>query len=326
MSPNTFIVESNLSQDYERDAWILDTAATSHFYSNKNLLRNFRPVKNLTMSVAVGGVRCDIKGIGTVRMIFENNGIKAERTNVYSPQQNGVAERCNYTAVDAIKVMLNSSGLSKGFWAEALLCHTYVWNRVCHGNQSLTPFEFCSGHKPSVKHLKAFGSTAYADVPKQLRKKFDMRAKKGIMVGYALKTRRYRISLPNERKIVQTINVSFDEDNMLEPNSSGAVLDPNKRTINVSSNSEFDTESEEESEHLCIPRTQNSQSSEQEGASNNTKTSEKVIWEKKAVPRKDRSETDIYYYIQGSKDRFHCYEDIEEYCKTHNLEYDQSSI
>ncbi|GBO41516.1 hypothetical protein AVEN_51867-1 [Araneus ventricosus] len=73
-SPNTFIAESNLSQDYERDAWILDTAATSHFCSKKSLLRNFRPVKNLTMSVAVGGVRCDIKGIGTVRMIFENNG------------------------------------------------------------------------------------------------------------------------------------------------------------------------------------------------------------------------------------------------------------
>ncbi|GBM94824.1 Retrovirus-related Pol polyprotein from transposon TNT 1-94, partial [Araneus ventricosus] len=576
-SPNTFIAESNLSQDYERDAWILDTAATSHFCSKKSLLRNFRPVKNLTMSVAVGGVRCDIKGIGTVRMIFENNGeletvdllnvlysprlrrnlisgslidqagstfsckkgqinvyskdghklftakklnglfcvnprievnrnsngknvkgnsrfesvnkikskiqnfstfnvnnlrtwhnrmchineryiiqtsmnkcvkglpelkhsdfkcepcklaksrcksfkpigkirsskplellhmdlcgpfpdvaigghryflsiiddfsrkvttyplkektevfkhfsnyqkraerflnskvinvrtdnglefchsefqsylddlgIKAERTNVYSPQQNGVAERYNYTAVDAIKVMLNSSGLSKGFWAEALLCHTYVWNRVCHSNQSLTPFELYSGHKPSVKHLKAFGSAAYAGVPKQLRKKFDMRAKKGIMVGYALKTRGYRIWLPNERKIVETINVSFDEDNMLEPNGSGAVLDPNKRTINVSSNSEFDTESEEESEHLSIPRTPKSQSSEQEGASNNSKTSEKVIWERKAVPRKDRSRTDIYYYIQGSKDRFHCYKDIEEYCKTHNLEYDKA--
>ncbi|GBL59411.1 Copia protein [Araneus ventricosus] len=522
-SPNTFIAESNLNQDYERDAWILDTAATSHFCSKKSLLRNFRPVKNLTMSVAVGGVRCDIKGIGTVRMIFENNakklngqfcvnprievnrnsngknvkgnsrfesvnkikskiqnfstfnvnnlrtwhnrmchineryiiqtsknkcvkglpelkhsdfkcepcklaksrcksfkpigkirsskplellhmdlcgpfpdvaigghryflsiiddfsrkvttypikektevfkhfsnyqkraerflnskvinvrtdnglefchaefqsylddlGIKAERTNVYSPQQNGVAERYNYTAVDAIKVMLNSSGLSKGFWAEALLCHTYVWNRVCHSNQSLTPFELYSGHKPSVKHLKAFGSTAYAGVPKQLRKKFDMRAKKGIMVGYALKTRGYRIWLPNERKIVETINVSFDEDNMLEPNSSGAVLDPNKKIINVSSNSEFDTESEEESEHLSIPRTPKTQSSEQEGASNNSKTSEKVIWERKAVPRKDRSRTDIYY-IQGSKDRFHCYKDIEEYCKIHNLEYDKA--
>ncbi|GBN24619.1 hypothetical protein AVEN_249590-1 [Araneus ventricosus] len=133
----------------------------------------------------------------------------------------------------------------------------------------------------------------------------DMRAKKGIMVGYALKTREYRTWLPNERKIVETINVSFDEDNTLEPNISGAVLDPNKKIINVSSNSE----SEEESEHLSIPRTQKSQSSEQVGASNNSKTSEKVIWERKAVPLKDRSRTDIYYYVQGSKVR-NCYKDI----------------
>ncbi|GBN73726.1 hypothetical protein AVEN_223745-1 [Araneus ventricosus] len=63
-------------------------------------------------------------------------------------------------------------------------------------------------------YLKAFGSTAYAGVPKQLGKKFDMRAKRdnGIM------PKKPRIShlLPNnERKIVETINVPFDEDNML---------------------------------------------------------------------------------------------------------------
>ncbi|GBN24616.1 hypothetical protein AVEN_249587-1 [Araneus ventricosus] len=71
---NNSIAESNLSQGYEKDSWILDTAATSHFCNNKNLLRNFRPVKNTIMSVAVGGVRCDIEGTGTVRMIFRNNG------------------------------------------------------------------------------------------------------------------------------------------------------------------------------------------------------------------------------------------------------------
>ncbi|GBL79435.1 hypothetical protein AVEN_153880-1 [Araneus ventricosus] len=144
------------------------------------------------------------------------------------------------------------------------------------------------------------------------------------MVGYALNTRGYRIWLPNEGKIVETINVSFDEDNTLEPNNSGAVLDPNKKTIHVSSNSEFDTESEEESEHLSIPRTQKSRSSEQVGASNNSKTSEKVIWERKAVPRKDRSRIDFCYYVQGLKVRFHCYKDIDENCKTHNLEYDKA--
>ncbi|KAF8795519.1 Retrovirus-related Pol polyprotein like [Argiope bruennichi] len=197
---------------------------------------------------------------------LDDLGIKAERTNAYSPQQNGVAERYNTTAVDGIKVLLNTSGLTKGFWAEALLCHSYVWNRVCHGNQILTPFELYGGRKPSVNHLKTFGCTAYLGVPKQLRKKFDMRAKKGIMLGYALRTRGYRIWLPNERKIIETINVSFDDDRVQEPKSSGAKLDPRKKSIE--SSSESSTESEEESEQPVIPSTPKPDISEREGTSN----------------------------------------------------------
>ncbi|GFX38700.1 retrovirus-related Pol polyprotein from transposon TNT 1-94 [Trichonephila clavipes] len=62
------------------------------------------------------------------------------------------------------------------------------------------------GRKPSVLHLKPFGCLAYAGVPKQIRKKFDMRAKMGIMMGYAQRTKGYRIWLIDENKLVETIN------------------------------------------------------------------------------------------------------------------------
>ncbi|GFY16425.1 retrovirus-related Pol polyprotein from transposon RE1 [Trichonephila clavipes] len=65
--------------------------------------------------------------------------------------------------------------------------------------------------KPSVLHLKPFGCLAYAGVPKQIRKKFDMHAKMGIMMGYAQRTKGYRIWLIDENKLVETINVRFDE-------------------------------------------------------------------------------------------------------------------
>ncbi|GFT21238.1 retrovirus-related Pol polyprotein from transposon TNT 1-94 [Trichonephila clavipes] len=69
-----------------------------------------------------------------------------------------------------------------------------------------------SGRKPSVLHLKPFGCLAYAGVSKQIRKKkFDMRAKMGIMMGYAQRTKGYRIWLIDENKLVETINVRFDE-------------------------------------------------------------------------------------------------------------------
>ncbi|GBM61317.1 hypothetical protein AVEN_9589-1 [Araneus ventricosus] len=48
-----------LSQEYEI-SWILNTAAIYHFCGIQNLLKDYRPVKNTTMLVAVRGIFCDI--------------------------------------------------------------------------------------------------------------------------------------------------------------------------------------------------------------------------------------------------------------------------
>ncbi|GFU87316.1 retrovirus-related Pol polyprotein from transposon TNT 1-94 [Trichonephila clavipes] len=106
-------------------------------------------------------------------------GIKHEVTNSYTPEMNGVAERFNLTALDGIKTLFKSSEVPHKFWGEALLCFTYAWNRICHKDSNKTPFEKYSGRKPSVLHLKPFGCLAYAD----------------------------------ENKLVETINVRFDENN-----------------------------------------------------------------------------------------------------------------
>lgn len=235
---------------------------------------------------------------------LEDQGIKAERTNIYSPEQNGVSERYNLTAMDAVKAMLNDAGLSNGFWAEALLCFTYVWNRVCHGNNSQTPFERYSGRKPSVKHLKSFGSTAYVGIPKQLRNKLAMRAKKGIMVGYAQQTRGYRIWLPAEKKVLETMNVTFDEVLKREPNSesSGAKLDPTPKFKYVYPKEETsDSDSENEDPKFSPLK--------------------EIKFTRVEVPRKDKSRTDIYYYPEGSTKRLRSKREVEEYCDANNIIY-----
>ncbi|GFQ95450.1 retrovirus-related Pol polyprotein from transposon TNT 1-94 [Trichonephila clavata] len=138
-------------------------------------------------------------------------GIKHEVTNPYTPEMNGVAERYNLNAIYDIKALLKSSEILHKFWGEALLCFTYAWNRICHKDSNTAPFEKYSGRKPSILHLKPFGWLAYAAVPKQIRKKFDMRAKIGFLMGYAQRTKGYRIWLIEENKLVETINVRFDE-------------------------------------------------------------------------------------------------------------------
>ncbi|GBO10569.1 Retrovirus-related Pol polyprotein from transposon TNT 1-94 [Araneus ventricosus] len=94
-------------------------------------------------------------------------GIKHERTNIYTPQQNGVSERFNYTAVDGINVLLKDSGLGQGFWSEALLHFVYTWNRICHLNQCKTPFElygqgsYCIYDSKIQEFLRVFSGVHY---------------------------------------------------------------------------------------------------------------------------------------------------------------------
>eukprot|EP00253_Pinus_taeda_P006706 PITA_06706 len=53
------------------------------------------------------------------------------------------------------------------FWADAVLCVAYIKNR-CPSSpiRNKTPYELWYGHVPSVKHLRIFGSTCYALIPK----------------------------------------------------------------------------------------------------------------------------------------------------------------
>ena len=51
----------------------------------------------------------------------EEHGIIHERTPPYSPESNGIAERKNSTVTDLVNSMLDTTGLSKVWWGEAVL-------------------------------------------------------------------------------------------------------------------------------------------------------------------------------------------------------------
>jgi transposase InsO family protein len=57
-------------------------------------------------------------------------GIVLQKTNPYSSQENGVAERLNRTLVERARAMLESSGLGKEFWAKAVNTANYVRNQT----------------------------------------------------------------------------------------------------------------------------------------------------------------------------------------------------
>ncbi|GFW92242.1 retrovirus-related Pol polyprotein from transposon TNT 1-94 [Trichonephila clavipes] len=256
-------------------------------------------------------------------------GIKHEVTNSYTPEMNGVAERFNLTALDGIKTLLKSSEVPHKFWGEALLCFTYAWNRICHKDSNKTPFEKYSGRKPSVLHLKPFGCLAYAGVPKQIRKKFDMRAKIGIMMGYAQRTKGYRIWLIDENKLVETINVRFDE------NKRGINF-RQKVNCNLGYNSNlpdyYDDEDDSDrvkdsltSRLVSKTSTETPSTSEKPDVSSDNHSlipCTEVKWIRN-IGRKVTG-SNVYYSIEGKATRLKSFNEIEKYCKRHNIEYDPS--
>ncbi|GFY70200.1 retrovirus-related Pol polyprotein from transposon TNT 1-94 [Trichonephila inaurata madagascariensis] len=132
---------------------------------------------------------------------------------------NGVAERLNQTIVDRARTLLHQSNIGKSFWPEAVLFFVYAWNKLCHGDQTKTPFELYTGVKQSIRPFKKFCSTVYVGIPRPQQNKLDPKAKKGILVGYGYHTH------TEEDKVVESCNVSFSQ---IDQNSSdsGAMLVP----------------------------------------------------------------------------------------------------
>ncbi|GBM93549.1 Retrovirus-related Pol polyprotein from transposon TNT 1-94 [Araneus ventricosus] len=315
-----------------------DFSKKTSIYSLKEKSEVFRVFKNHVSRVErfIGKkVKCIRTDNGSeftndnLKTFCADNGIKHEFTNIYTPEQNGVAERYNQTALDCSRCMLADSGLDNKFWPYAILCFLYVWNRICHKNQVKTPFELFGGYKPSVRHLKAFGASAYLGLPRQLRSsKLGPKAKKGILIGYAFRTKGYRIWFPDMDKVIETINVSFCEEDRGVKSCSGAVMgtnnvgeskDYNMVTIRSSLPSGYNLDSDSDSD--CI-KTSKVLTPEQESGSPKVKC---VEWIRKAVPRKDGSRTDIYYYEKGCNTRIRSV-DTKKYCEDRNIEYIPSAF
>ena len=62
------------------------------------------------------------------KKFFREAGINMETTIVYTPEQNGIAERKNKTIVEASHAMLCDQGLLKFLWGEAANTVLYIQN------------------------------------------------------------------------------------------------------------------------------------------------------------------------------------------------------
>ena len=191
-----------------------------YFMKQKNeVLQKFKEFEALVTSESgerIGKLRSDNGGEYVSKefeQYLQSRGIHHETTVVYTPEQNGVAERKNRTLVESARSMLCHAGLPRCYWAEAIATAAHVGNRIPTSavKETRTPFERWYGRKPDLRHLKVFGCMAYAHVPDEKRQKLDKKAVKLRFVGYDSQSKGYRLFDEQTRKCVVRRDVIFNE-------------------------------------------------------------------------------------------------------------------
>ena len=125
-------------------------------------------------------------------LFYAEHGIIHERTPPYSPQSNEVAERKNHTLTDLVNAMLDTAGLSKAWWGEAILTACHVLNRVPTKNKDMTPFEEWEKKRLKLSYLRTWGCLAKVNVPIPKKRKLGSKTVDCVFLGYAFHSIGYR--------------------------------------------------------------------------------------------------------------------------------------
>jgi len=185
-----------------------------------NLKQYIAKAENLT-NYKVKIVRSDNDSVlcnSDAEQWFKDKGISHERTVVYTPQQNGSAER----AVRSIKEIANAlledaktlmeASLDKRLWGEACKTAAYLDNRTYKNSIRTTPYEAMFDHKPKVGHLKVFGCRAFVFVDKSVRPEtFGPHKIEKVFVGYPEDVKGWRFFDEQTGKFCNAESVLFLE-------------------------------------------------------------------------------------------------------------------
>ena len=201
--------------DFSRKTWVYFLKQKSEVFE---VFKKFKATVERENGRKIKAMRTDRGGEFTSKEFqefCEANGIRRPMTVPRSPQQNGVAERKNRTILDMARSMLKSKKLPKELWAEAVACAVYLSNRSpTRSVWGKTPQEAWSGRKPGISHLRVFGSIAHVHVPDEKRTKLDDKSESFIFIGYDANSKGYKLFNPNNKKVVISRDVVFDEEGL----------------------------------------------------------------------------------------------------------------
>lgn len=155
------------------------------------------------------------------KVFCENQGIHRHLTAPYSPQQNGVVERRNRTLMEMTRSIMKAMEVPNYLWGEGVRHATYIINIVATRTLKLmTPYECFKRKKPSVEHLRVFGCVCFARSEAPYLRKLDDRSRTLVHLGVEPGSKAYRLYDPDNRRIVVSRDVVFEENRAWKWNSS----------------------------------------------------------------------------------------------------------
>ena len=111
--------------------------------------------------------------------------------------------------------------------AKAVQTSVHILNKShLRPNCDKTPYELWHGKLASIKHFRVFGSKSFIKNNDEKLGKFDARDDERIFLGYASKSKGYRCYKKTLRKIVESIDVRFDEELTNKTRSTGCSNPP----------------------------------------------------------------------------------------------------
>ena len=123
------------------------------------------------------------------------------------------------------RTMLDEYKTPRRFWIDAIDTACHIINRVyLHKFFKKTAYELLTDKKPNVSYFKVFGAKCWIRDPHH-NSKFAPKAHEGFMLGYGKESHTYKVFNNVLHKVVETVDVRFDETNGSQREHLPSVLD-----------------------------------------------------------------------------------------------------
>jgi transposase InsO family protein len=143
--------------------------------------------------------------------LFDERGIQHLTLAPYTPKQNPLGERGNWSSIEKACALLSTSGLPLQWWGEAVQLSIFLENRSPDSSIGFAlPYEKWHGHLPDLSCLVPFGCRAVVLQEKKKRgSKLAPSGVEAIFINYNGHHHSYKLWVPKTNKLVISHHVRF---------------------------------------------------------------------------------------------------------------------